>query len=128
MTMLMTALSLGFASTTLKAGDWPQWRGPNRDAKAADFQPPKTWPQALTQKWKVTVGRGDATPALVGDRLYVFARDEAGELVVFEPSDKEFKKLASYKVATTDVYTYPLAVGNRIYVKDQDSVTLWTVE
>src|SRR5437764_597357 len=48
------------------AGDWPQWRGPNRDAKAADFKAPAKWPEKLAEKWKVTVGDGVATPALVG--------------------------------------------------------------
>ena len=62
------------------AQDWPQWRGANRDAKATGFIAPKTWPKELTQKWKVTVGSGDATPALVGGRLYVFSRQEAGEV------------------------------------------------
>jgi outer membrane protein assembly factor BamB len=54
--------------------DWPQWRGPNRDAIATGFNAPQTWPKSLTKKWKVTVGDGVATPALVGDKLYVFAR------------------------------------------------------
>ena len=54
--------------------DWPQWRGPNRDGKAGPITAPATWPKKLTQKWKITVGPGDATPALVGDRLYVFTR------------------------------------------------------
>ena len=62
------------------AQDWPQWRGPNRDGKAAGFTAPKTWPKELTQKWKVTVGEGVATPSLVGDKLYVFARQEGGEI------------------------------------------------
>ena len=61
------------------AQDWPQWRGPNRDAKASGFNAPKTWPKELNQKWKVTVGSGDATPALVGDRLYLFTREEGEE-------------------------------------------------
>jgi len=61
------------------AQDWPQWRGPNRDGKATAFNAPKTWPKELAQKWKVTVGKGDATPALVGDKVFVFARDDAGE-------------------------------------------------
>jgi outer membrane protein assembly factor BamB len=65
----------------LCARDWPQWRGPNRDAKATDFQAPKSWPKELTQKWKVTVGEGVATPALVGDRLYVFGRQDGEEVV-----------------------------------------------
>lgn len=63
------------------AQDWPQWRGPNRDAKANGFQAPKTWPKELTQKWKVKVGDGVATPALVGDKLYVFSREGGNEVV-----------------------------------------------
>ena len=51
--------------------DWPQWRGPNRDGKATGFKAPATWPKELKQEWKIPVGNGVATPALVGDRLYV---------------------------------------------------------
>jgi len=60
--------------------EWPQWRGPNRDAKASGFTAPQTWPNQLTQKWKVTVGQGDATPALVGDKIYVFSRQGDDEI------------------------------------------------
>ncbi len=63
------------------AQDWPQWRGPNRDAKATGFKAPKTWPKELTQKWKVAVGDGVATPALVGDKLYVFTRQDNNEVI-----------------------------------------------
>ncbi|MFL5342572.1 MAG: PQQ-binding-like beta-propeller repeat protein [Gemmataceae bacterium] len=61
--------------------DWPQWRGPNRDAKATGFTAPKTWPKELTQKWKITVGDGVATPALVGDKLFVFTRQDGNEVI-----------------------------------------------
>ncbi len=71
---------VGAAAPSSRAGDWPQWRGPNRDARAADFKAPKTWPKELTQKWKVTVGDGVATPALVGDKLYVFSREGGAEI------------------------------------------------
>ncbi len=67
-------------ATCLFAQDWPQWRGANRDAKAADFKAPKTWPKELTQKWKIVVGDGVATPALVGDKLYVFSREQGNEV------------------------------------------------
>ena len=56
------------------AQDWPQWLGPNRDCKVADFKAPQTWPSALTQKWKTPVGQGCSSPVLVGDKLYVFSR------------------------------------------------------
>jgi len=56
------------------AQDWPQWRGPERNDKVTGFTAPQTWPKELTPKWKATVGWGDSTPALVGDKLYVFTR------------------------------------------------------
>jgi outer membrane protein assembly factor BamB len=62
------------------ANDWPQWRGVNRDAKAV-FTTPKAWPKTLTQKWKLTVGDGVATPSLVGDRLYIFTRQGGSEII-----------------------------------------------
>lgn len=64
------------------AQDWPQWRGPNRDGKVTGFEARQTWPKELVRKWTATVGLGDATPALVGDKLYVFARQDADEVTL----------------------------------------------
>ncbi|HJQ81254.1 MAG TPA: PQQ-binding-like beta-propeller repeat protein [Lacipirellulaceae bacterium] len=61
--------------------DWPQWRGPNRDARASGFNAPENWPTELTQKWKVTVGDGVATPAVVGNRVFVFTREGGNEVI-----------------------------------------------
>jgi outer membrane protein assembly factor BamB len=69
-------------ASCLFAQDWPQWRGPNRDGKATGFRAPRQWPNELTQKWKKTVGSGDATPALVGNKLYVFARQGDEEVTL----------------------------------------------
>ena len=66
-------------TTAMVFGDWPQWRGTHGDAKV-EFNAPPTWPKQLAQKWKTTVGLGDSTPALVGDRLYVFTREGADEV------------------------------------------------
>jgi outer membrane protein assembly factor BamB len=74
------AFIISLGASGVFAQDWPQWRGANRDAKAADFKAPKTWPRELTQKWKVTVGEGVATPALAGDKLYVFSREQGSEV------------------------------------------------
>jgi outer membrane protein assembly factor BamB len=92
-----------FSVTCAFAQDWPQWRGANRDGKATGFTAPQTWPKELTQKWKVTVGAGDATPALVGDKLYVFARqgDDEVTLCLDAASGKELwrNKYATQAVA-----------------------------
>jgi outer membrane protein assembly factor BamB len=80
-TITAVAGLLAISASCALAQDWPQWRGPNRDAKASGFTAPQTWPKELTQKWKVSVGLGDATPALVGNKLYVFARQDADEVI-----------------------------------------------
>lgn len=61
--------------------DWPQWRGANRDGKASGFVAPKAWPAELKQVWKNPVGDGVATPAVVGDRMYVFSRQGSNEVL-----------------------------------------------
>ncbi|MCP4256507.1 MAG: PQQ-binding-like beta-propeller repeat protein [Planctomycetes bacterium] len=69
-------------ASCLFAQDWPQWRGTNRDGKARGFRVPRQWPNELMQKWKKTVGTGNATPALVGSKLYVFARQGDEEVTL----------------------------------------------
>ncbi len=71
---------LAVSAACASAQDWPQWRGPNRDAKAA-FNAPNTWPKELTRKWKATVGLGDSSPAVVGNKVYVFAREGTDEVI-----------------------------------------------
>jgi outer membrane protein assembly factor BamB len=80
-TMIVVAACATFSSAgRVAAQDWPQWRGQNRDGKAAAFRAPQSWPKALSEQWKVAVGDGVATPALVGDKLFVFSRQEGGEV------------------------------------------------
>jgi len=80
-TITVIAGLLALTAACACAQDWPQWRGPNRDAKASGFTTPKTWPKELTRKWQVTVGLGDASPAVVGDKLYVFVRQDGDEVL-----------------------------------------------
>jgi len=81
MTSLLAVMAswMALAVSSAPGQDWPQWRGPARDGKTEGFKAPDTWPKELTRNWKVTVGEGVATPALVGDKLYVFARTEGAE-------------------------------------------------
>ena len=54
--------------------DVTQWRGPARDGAVAGVVVPAAWPETLTQRWKVEIGTGYATPLVVGDRVYQFSR------------------------------------------------------
>ena len=80
--------------------------------------------------WTTTLeGRGrlrgygsvvDAGPVLA-------ALNPAAQLTFFAPSDKAFTPLASYKVSDNETFAYPILAGSHIYIKDRDSVILWTL-
>ena len=81
------AIALATGSTATVGGqggsrDYPQWRGQNRDGSASSFQAPRSWPDNLSLRWKAEVGAGYATPILVGDRVYAFARQDADEVMM----------------------------------------------
>ena len=83
--MLSTvAIFLGFSALVavqVGAQDYTQWRGPNRDGAVLSFKAPASWPERLTQRWKVEVGLGYATPLVVGDRIYMFSRQADNEVM-----------------------------------------------
>lgn len=62
--------------------DWPQFRGPGRDGRVVGFKAPAEWPKELKQVWKVSVGTGDATPVLSGNRLYLSTRQGTDEIIL----------------------------------------------
>lgn len=82
-TAFIGILSVGVLAVAnpLHAQDWTQWRGPNRDGKAPSFQAPAAWPQSLSAKWSVAVGKGDTSPALSQGKLFTFGRKETNEWV-----------------------------------------------
>jgi outer membrane protein assembly factor BamB len=82
MMVMLAGCVMALGANCIQAQDWPQWRGPNRDNKLTAFAAPTSWPKELTQKWKITVGLGESSPVLVGDKLYVFARQGSDEVTM----------------------------------------------
>ncbi len=70
----LIAACLLASTSPAPGGDWPQWRGPERDGRAPGFQAPAAWPDSLRREWRAEVGEGHAGPVVVGDRVYVHAR------------------------------------------------------
>lgn len=68
-------------ASSMSAQDWPQWRGPGRDGVITSFREPAAWPKALTKRWQVEIGSGYATPLVVGERIYVFTRQNDDEVL-----------------------------------------------
>ena len=61
--------------------DWSQWRGINRDGKLTGFVEPGEWTNSWKKEWQMVVGLGESSPALVGEKLYVFTRQDELETV-----------------------------------------------
>ncbi|MFN5534945.1 MAG: PQQ-binding-like beta-propeller repeat protein [Planctomyces sp.] len=59
------------------AGDWPSWRGPNRDDISTETGLLKSWPEGGPQKiWETReAGLGYSGFAIVGNRLYTMGSD-----------------------------------------------------
>jgi outer membrane protein assembly factor BamB len=78
------SLTLAFASLTLaqqlgSVGDWPDWRGPDRDGVSREKGLPEKW--SLTGQnlaWKANYG-GRSTPVVLGDHLYLQNTASKGE-------------------------------------------------
>jgi outer membrane protein assembly factor BamB len=77
--------------------------------------------------WQDAAPRGECGAILdAGSVLLLLSSDS--NLVAFKPDKDEFKEVAKYKVADTPTWAMPIITGKRIYVKDRDSLTLWTFE
>jgi hypothetical protein len=76
--------------------------------------------------WTDSTARGECGAVLdAGAVLLALTSDS--ELVAFQPSNKAYAELARIKVADTPTWAYPIIAENRVFVKDRDSVTLWTL-
>jgi outer membrane protein assembly factor BamB len=99
-----------FVSQNMLAQDWTQWRGANRDGVVTGFIPPRQWPNQLKSKWKVTVGIGHSSPLVIGNRVYLHARQGENEVVsAFELETGKVLWQDSYPVAYT---MNPAATGH----------------
>ncbi|MDQ3010769.1 MAG: PQQ-like beta-propeller repeat protein [Acidobacteriota bacterium] len=68
----LTALTTG-APAPSAIGDWPQWRGANRDGISKETGFAKQWPAAgPASVWAISdIGEGYGSLAIKGDRIYV---------------------------------------------------------
>jgi len=79
---LVILAALAAVTQVAAAQNWPQWRGPHRDGAVMAFDEPALWPSILTKQWQVEVGLGYATPLLVGDRIFMYTRQDGDEVML----------------------------------------------
>jgi outer membrane protein assembly factor BamB len=77
------------AANTVRADDWPQWNGRNRDGKSADTGLLSQWPAGGPKlAWKATgFGAGFSETAVVGDHLYTIGDKDGSGWVIAASTD-----------------------------------------
>jgi len=79
--------------------------------------------------WTDTEAKGpQGYGSVVDDGSVLLALTPKSQLYVVQPSDKAYTEVASIKVADSPTYAYPVVSGNRLFIRDHDSVALLTVE
>jgi outer membrane protein assembly factor BamB len=58
--------------STLRAEDWPQWRGPRGDGTSLETNIPTHWSATENVRWKTPIpGKGHSSPVVWGDRIFL---------------------------------------------------------
>jgi outer membrane protein assembly factor BamB len=112
-----------FLATSLFAGDWPQWRGPDRTGYAVDEAAPATLPKELKPDWKITIGGGFSAPIVSANKLVYLDEDGASEVAhaLDANTGKELWK-ATYAARFDDEWgagprATPIIDDGRLYVQ-----------
>ncbi len=92
-------------ATPATGQDFPQWRGPQRDGRISSFDAPEAWPAKLTPVWSIDAGLGHASPIVVGDRVWLFAREGGDEVLASHD-------LATGRVVSRASYPAPYEVNS----------------
>src|SRR5690348_7634790 len=85
-TRCVVALLVGWSAA--RAGDWPQWLGPNRDGSSAEVITP--WKEAPRIVWRAPVGEGNSGPVLASGKIFLHAKvkdKDEEEIVALDASD-----------------------------------------
>jgi outer membrane protein assembly factor BamB/protein-L-isoaspartate O-methyltransferase len=83
MMLYVVAGELLFAIATNPAGEWPQWRGPDRANRSAETGLLQSWPtNGPPLLWKATgLGTGIASVSVADGRVYTVGYRDGGEFV-----------------------------------------------
>jgi outer membrane protein assembly factor BamB len=102
------------------AGDWPQWRGPNRDGHSPETGMLRQWPQdGPPLLWKIdTLGRGISGLSIVGNRFYTMGdRDGKCHALCYDlDTQKEVWHTPIDEAITDGPRCTPTVDGDRVYV------------
>jgi outer membrane protein assembly factor BamB len=65
-------ICLLMVSASLRAEEWPQWRGPRGDGTSIETHIPIHWSSTENVRWKTPIpGKGHSSPVVWGDRIFL---------------------------------------------------------
>ena len=83
--LFLGTLASGFVS---EGGDWAYWRGPESTGMATG-DAPLNWSDTENVRWKINIpGRGNSSPILWGDKVFITTAIETGSAPKTEPAAK----------------------------------------
>ncbi|NQU25919.1 MAG: PQQ-binding-like beta-propeller repeat protein [Candidatus Nealsonbacteria bacterium] len=83
-------------------GQWPAWRGPNRDGKSPDKGLLKSWPtDGPKLLWKINaIGQGFSSVSFGGGLIYITGRKEAGNPQALPEAKHVYERAGKRKYIT----------------------------
>ena len=112
------------------AEDWPQWRGPNRDAKSNETGLLQSWqPGGPPLTWKMSeLGEGYASVVVANGRLHTIG-NESGTIYVYGLSEATGKLIWKTKIGESSRHAMstPTIDGDYVYALDPVSYTHLTL-
>src|SRR5687768_11949805 len=85
---LLIAIAIPLASVS-RAGDWPQWRGPEGTGVSTEKDVPIVWHESRGIVWKCPLPEwGTSTPAIYGDAIFVTSHTAENKLLVLRIDQK----------------------------------------
>ena len=99
LSLAVLLLSFSFA-IALRADDWPQWQGPDRNAMSKEKGLLQEWPkEGPPLAWKINkLGGGYSAPSIVGGRIYGMS-NRGEEQVVWCLSEKDGSEIWAVPIA-----------------------------
>ncbi len=118
---LVFALSISSAQEPVKTGDWPQWRGPHRDAISSETGLLKSWPKGgpalLWDSRKVnggqSVGTAYSSMSITQGKIFTMGDQSVPVVKEFKKGDKIIKK--TERVGSGYVFCLDAETGKEIW-------------
>ncbi len=85
----LSVLVLVTAAGSVRADDWPRWRGPNLDGISKETGWSSTWPKSgPKQLWKASVGTGFSSMSVANGRVYTMGNQKDTDTVYCFDAEK----------------------------------------